>query len=170
MHVTIRKHDFFTFFFFYSGFINRPVLGQWKSDTHTSRRTNTHTHTHTQWSVPPHGCRAGGVSLELEHWKPRCSCSQGVPSFCMGAGMGLNDGRLGGGRDGRRLMCRQRRSLLRISGSITRRLQCETGQKWPGTVAQMLKHRIIIIFFFFCPHRLNSENPGGPSVRRCNLV
>lgn len=25
----------------------------------------------------------------------------------------------------------------------TRRLQCETGQKWPGTVAQMLKHRII---------------------------
>lgn len=46
-----------------------------------------------------YGCRAGYVSLELEHWKPCCSCSQGVPSFSMGAGRGVNDGRLGGGRD-----------------------------------------------------------------------
>lgn len=29
--------------------------------------------------------------------------------------MGLNDGRMGGGRDGSRLMCRQRRSLLCVS-------------------------------------------------------
>ena len=29
--------------------------------------------------------------------------------------MGLNDGRMGGGRDGGWLMCRQRRSLLCVS-------------------------------------------------------
>lgn len=74
--------------------------------------THMYEYAHTMVSACSQGCRAGGVSLELEHWKPLCSCSRGVPSFCMGAGMGLNDGTLGGGRDGWWLMCRQRRSLL----------------------------------------------------------
>lgn len=82
-----------------------------------------------------YGCRAGGVSLEPEHWKPRCSCSQGVPSFCMGAGMGLNDGRLGGGRDGWWLMCRQRRSLLCVSEAYKAASVCD-GTERQGTVAQ----------------------------------
>lgn len=72
-------------------------------------------HTRTMASGCLQGCGAGGVSLVLKHWKPRCSCSQGVPSFCMWAGMALNDGRLGGGREGWWLMCRQRGSLLCVS-------------------------------------------------------
>lgn len=96
-------------FFFYIllaflGCINRLSWARGKV-THTHKQT--YKHAHTMVTASSCGCRAGGVSLELEHWKPRCSCSQGVPSFCMGAGMGLNDGRLGGGRDGWWLMCRQ---------------------------------------------------------------
>lgn len=75
------------------------------------------------------------MSLELEQWKPCCSCSQGVPSFCKGAGMGLNDRRMGGGRDGWWLMCRQRRSLLCVSEAYKAASVCD-GTERQGTVAQ----------------------------------
>lgn len=76
------------------------------------------------------------MSLELEQWKPGCSCSQGVPSFCKGAGVGLNDGRrMGGGRDGWWLTCRQRRSLLCVSEAYKAASVCD-GTEGQGTVAQ----------------------------------
>lgn len=101
--------------------------------THTG--TDIQTHTHIMVTASSYGCRAGGVSLELEQWKPGCSCSQGVPSFCEGAGMGLNDGRMGGGRDGWCLMCRQRRTLLCVSEAYKAASVCD-GTDRPGTAAQ----------------------------------
>lgn len=129
-------------------------------------------------AAPSYGCRAGGVSLVLEHWKPRCSCSQGVPSFCMGAGMGLNDGRLGGGRDGWWLMCRQRRSLLCVSEAYKAASVCD-GTERQGTVAQaqcrcLLSSQTQNYFLFsvrcltLFPHNSEpsqcSENPAALSV------
>lgn len=84
--------------------------------------TQTDMETHTQWS---YGCRAGGVSLELKQKRHGCSCSQGVPSFSEGACMGLNDGRMDGGRDGGWLMFRQRRSLLCVTGAYKAASVCD---------------------------------------------
>lgn len=112
------------------GFINRL-----SGATGKGTRTHMYKHAHTMVSACSQGCRAGDVSLEREHWKPLCSCSQGVPSFCVGAGMGLNDGRLGGGRDGWWLMCRQRRSLLCVSKAYKAASVCGRTERL-GTVAQ----------------------------------
>lgn len=134
-----------------------------------------------------YGCRAGGVSLELEQWKPGCSCSQGVPSFCKGAGMGLNDGRrMGGGRDGWWLTCRQRRSLLRVSEAYKAASVCD-GTEGQGTVAQSQcgclpvssQNDFLSVCFlsgaasplFSAQVRARSaQRIQQPSVWRCNLV
>lgn len=137
-----------------------------------------------------YGCRAGGVSLELEQWKPGCSCSQGVPSFCKGAGVGLNDGRrMGGGRDGWWLTCRQRRSLLCVSEAYKAASVCD-GTERQGTVAQSQCGRLpsqARIIFFRCPsppysrcrpslpvsaqlRARSAQRIQQPSVWRCNLV
>ena len=115
----------------FMGFINRQsgASGKVTHTSHTCKRA------HTMVSGCSQGCRAGGVSLMPEHWKPRCSCSQGVPSFCMGAGMGLNDGRLGGGRDRWWLMCRQRRSLLCVCEAYKAASVCG-GTERQGAAAQ----------------------------------
>lgn len=133
-----------------------------------------------------YGCRAEDASLELQHWKLRCSCSQGVPSFCMGAGRGLNDERLRGGRDGWWLMCRQRRPLLCVSEAYKAASVCD-GTESQGTVAQTYRrcstqagHRIIFFLSTLCPrahvvsplflHNPSSRTTQQSSVWRFNLI
>lgn len=67
--------------------------------------------------------------------------------------MGLNDRRMGGGRDGWWLMCRQRRSLLCVSEAYKAASVCD-GTERQGTVAQprcrcLPSHVRIILFQCF---------------------
>lgn len=129
--------------------------------------THTCKDAHTMASGCSQGCTVGGVSLVLKHWKAHCSCSQGVPSFCMWAGTGLSDRSLGGGRDRWRLMCRQRGSLLCVSEAYKAASVCGGGtqQQHRLQCGRLLSSRTQNYFsVFFCPSLSSHSRCLAPPV------
>lgn len=94
-----------------------------------------------------------------------------------GACMGLNDGRMGGGRDGSRLMCRQRRSLLCVSEAHKAASVCAgtEGPPFTGHSFFFFFAMFSVAFLSCCLWHLSllprrARRIQKPSAWRCNLV